>query len=244
MTTIIQHSQGSALGDYIKLYHMDLTTKFGETDFFFIEGPEGGGTAHAVTFDGQLYSPFDCSATGFEVTGDGQLPRPTLTVSNASGIFTPLLIAYDDLKGATITRMRTFSKFLDDGSDPDPDARFADEVFIINKKTVDDGDMVQWELIAAIDVEGVIIPGRQITRDYCSHSTRVWTGSAFDLTDATCPWGASPGQEQAYDVDGVATTDAAEVFSKRLNSCCKARFGDTAELPYAGWPGVARVRAR
>lgn len=243
MTTIIQHSQGSELGEYIKLFHLDLSA-FGETDFYFIPGPEGGGSAHSVTFDGQVYSPFDITADGFEMSGDGKLPRPTLTVSNVSGIFTPLLVAHKDLKGAILTRMRTFSKFLDDGSDPDPTARFADDVFILNKKTKDDGNIVQWECAALMDVEGARLPGRQIVRDYCDHTTRQWNGSAYVYTNATCPWGTESGQEQAYDANGDPVADGSEVFSKRLDTCCRPRFGQNAELPYRGFPGVARVRAR
>lgn len=243
MTTIIQHSQQSELGEYVKLYHLDLSA-FGETDFYFIEGPEGGGASHAVTFGGQVYSPFDISATGFEMDGEGKLPRPTLTVSNVSNIFTPLLVAHKDLKGAVLTRMRTFSKFLDTGSDPDTDARFADDIFILNKKIKDDGEVVQWELAAAMDVEGAVLPGRQIVRDYCDHTTRQWNGSAFVYTNATCPWGTGVGQTQAYDKEGNTCAAADEVFSKRLDTCCRVRFGQNAELPYRGWPGVARIRAR
>lgn len=243
MTTIIQHSQQSELGEYVKLFHMDLSM-FGESDFYFTPGPEGGGAAQSATFGGQVYSPFDIVASGFDVSGDNKLPRPTLTVSNVSGIFTPLLVAHDDLKGAIVTRMRTFSKFLDDGSDPDTSARYADDIFIINKKITDDDEVVTWELAALMDVEGARLPGRQIVRDYCDHTTRQWNGSAFVYTNATCPWGTEPGQTQAYDRDGNTTTAANEVFSKRLDSCCRARFGNDAELPYRGWPGVARVRAR
>ena len=75
----------------------------------------------------------------------GQLPRPTLTISNALGLITAILLNVNqvttgnDLTGATVTRIRTLARYLDavnfpGGTNPlgtpDPTAEFPQEVYI------------------------------------------------------------------------------------------------------------------
>lgn len=240
MTKIIEHSQKSYLGSYVKLYHLDLS-KFNQGHFYMVEGPEGGGTAHQVVFDEITYSPYDLVAEGFDVTSDGSLPRPRFSISNVGGVFTSLVIENNNLKGATLTRIKTFDRFLDDGDDPDPDATFGSDVYFLDKKIRDDEERIEWELASAMDRTGSTIPGRTMVRGFCDHVTRSWDPVAgdYDYSKATCPWDGDP-----FDRNGDSVASGAdEVFSKKLDSCCKARFG-TAELPFRGFPGVARVRKR
>ncbi len=74
-----------------------------------------------IKFAGNTYQALPMEADGFEYKGGGGggLPRPTLKVSNAFGLFTSYLIdvnavtAGNDLTGAKITRVRTLSRFLE-----------------------------------------------------------------------------------------------------------------------------------
>ena len=71
-----------------------------------------------IVWAGNSYQRFPIKAEGFQY-GKGQLPRPTLTVSNALGTITAILLninnttAGNDLTGATVTRIRTLARFLD-----------------------------------------------------------------------------------------------------------------------------------
>lgn len=66
-----------------------------------------------VIWNGLTYSAFPMEVNGFEWSGKGQLPRPTMTVSNVLGTVTALVLMYDDLAGCKVTRIRTLAKFLD-----------------------------------------------------------------------------------------------------------------------------------
>ena len=71
-----------------------------------------------IVWAGNSYQRFPIQAEGFAFQ-KGMLPRPTLTVSNALGTITAILLnvntttAGNDLTGATVTRIRTLAKFLD-----------------------------------------------------------------------------------------------------------------------------------
>ena len=65
-----------------------------------------------LTWQGQEYAPFPISGEGFSRTSDQQ-PQPKLLVGNVDGSITRLCMDYEDLVGATITRKRTFQRYLD-----------------------------------------------------------------------------------------------------------------------------------
>ena len=54
----------------------------------------------------QTYYAMPIEATNFEVRGDGQLPRPTLTIANPQGVITDAIKRRSDLVGNTIIRKR------------------------------------------------------------------------------------------------------------------------------------------
>lgn len=228
------HIQSTRLGAKVRLYHIDLSA-FALDDFFITGGPNGG---QAVSFGNQVYSPWPIQAEGFEVT-TGKLPTPTLTLANVEGILDPMVEQNGDLIGARLTRITTYDRYLDGGLEPNGDAHLTPDVYELVSLEDHNDEVVSWRLGALIDQEGVNLPGRQCVRDYCDHVVRCWTGSGFDYSGATCPYTGG-----AKDVNGVATTGANEVFSKRLVTCCQARFGATAALPFRGFPGVARLKGR
>lgn len=234
------HIQKMALGAAVELIEVDLT-RFGEGILRWVVGDEND-SAHTVTFDGQTYTPFPVKMEGFEVTATGPLPRPSIAVPDIEGLLSSIVYANGNLIGAPVRRIQTFDKFLDDGDDPDPDATRPIENYLLAKKTRHKpGEVIQWEMQAAIDVEGVMIPARQLMRDFCDHVYRVWDplAGAFNYTGVTCPY-TSP---TSFDAEDNATTSANDVCGKRLGSC-KKRFGANAELPFRGCPAMSRIRVR
>jgi len=64
-----------------------------------------------IIWQGDAYEKYPIQAEGFEYSGSGSLPRPTLTISNVFGFVSALIIntnkvtAKNDLQGAKFTRL-------------------------------------------------------------------------------------------------------------------------------------------
>ena len=131
-----------------------------------------------IVWAGNTYQRFPIEAEGFAFT-KGQLPRPTLTVSNALGTISAILIDVNntttgnDLTGATVTRIRTLARFLDAVNfpgdinpygTPDNTAEFPQEIYKVDRKSAENRDVVQFELAAVFDIAGIRAPQRQCTR--------------------------------------------------------------------------------
>jgi len=131
-----------------------------------------------IVWAGNSYQRFPVKAEGFAFT-KGQLPRPTLTISNALGTITSILLTVNatttgnDLTGATVTRIRTLARFIDAvnfPSDvnpygtPDSNAEFPQEIYKIDRKAAENRQVVQFELAAVFDLAGIRAPNRQCTR--------------------------------------------------------------------------------
>lgn len=131
-----------------------------------------------IIWAGNSYIKMPIQAEGFAFT-NGQLPRPTLTISNALGTITAILLNVNtvttgiDLTGATVKRIRTLARYLDASNfsggtnplgTPDPTAEFPQEIYTIDRKSAENRDVVQFELAAVFDLAGIRAPKRQCTR--------------------------------------------------------------------------------
>tara|TARA_R100000353_G_scaffold11708_3_gene12309 strand:+ start:3103 stop:3726 length:624 start_codon:yes stop_codon:yes gene_type:complete len=143
-----------------------------------------------VVFQSNSYQRVAVKIEGFERKSTGVLPRPTITFSNLGGInrdpsttnvitmsdFLATVNAvtpHNDLIDAKVTRKMPLASALDNanfasGSNPfgTPSAdRLRDEIFVIDRKSVESRKVVQFELTAAHDLENRLIPQRVVTRD-------------------------------------------------------------------------------
>ena len=122
------------------------------------------------------YLRFPIQASGFAFQ-KGQLPRPKIIISNATGLISSILLSVNetttgnDLTGATVTRIRTLAKFIDavnfadeTNATADPTAEFPQEIYSIDRKSTENREVVEFELAAPTDLAGVRIPKRQCTR--------------------------------------------------------------------------------
>jgi len=131
-----------------------------------------------IVWAGNSYQRFPIEAQGFAFQR-GQLPRPTLTVSNALGTITAILLNVNstttgnDLTGATVIRIRTLARFLDAVNfpgdinpygTPDNTAEFPQEIYKIDRKSAENRDIVSFELASVFDLAGIRAPNRQCTR--------------------------------------------------------------------------------
>tara|TARA_Y100000114_G_scaffold31247_1_gene26841 strand:+ start:201 stop:779 length:579 start_codon:yes stop_codon:yes gene_type:complete len=131
-----------------------------------------------IIWAGDTYVKMPIQAEGFAFR-EGQLPRPTLTISNALGTITAILLNVNsvttgnDLTGATVTRIRTLARYLDSINfpgntnpygTPDPTAEFPQEIYKIDRKATENREIVRFELAAVFDLAGIRAPKRQCTR--------------------------------------------------------------------------------
>lgn len=244
MTTPVLDIQKPDLGPIAELYEVDCTAIFGEI-LRFVPAPLIVDTTapnpQPVVWQGNTYEPRACQSSGWEWDGQGPLPQPTLTLGNTDRAVSALCIANSDLQGAIVTRHRVPLKYLDGMPDADPDIEFDPDVFIIDQKTVQNKMVVTFNLGAAIDIQGRLIPGRQVVQGYCSFRQRVWDAVAgefvYNQGMAACPYTGGA----LFDIAGNPVSDPTlEVFSKRLKSCCGVRF--SGDLPFGGFPGAAQFQ--
>ena len=143
-----------------------------------------------VIYRGNPYQRGAVQTQGIEKKSTGVLTRPIITFSNLGGIVRDpstniartmsdflanvnFVTPNNDLTKAKITRKMPLASALDDknflsGSNPfgTPSTdRLRDEIFVIDRKAIENRQVVQFELTAAHDLENRLIPQRTITRD-------------------------------------------------------------------------------
>lgn len=224
----IQKLEASAL---VEFFILDLSLVIPNTKRYFHSGTnELNGN---VVWQGIEYQRWPVLTEGFAKSGQGVLPRPKVQVSNLGGMLSGDLIAFDDLVGCQVTRKQTLVKFLDavnfkDGNPhADPEQYFDDEIWFIEQKTMENRYYVEFELASPFDLEGVMLPYRQILKNYCTWSYRGpecgYTGPYFDK-------------------DGKPTSNVSEDVCGKKVKDCKVRqpyFANNV-LPFGGFPGATK----
>lgn len=190
----------------------------------FLVSPEqsGGAEVQYVDRDGTLrtYIPLPINAAGFEISGSNSLPQPKVLISNVDGAFTLYNHDFEDLIGFSLTRIRTYAKYLRsiDGvsqASYDANAHFTPDTWWFNRKTEETITGVTYELTSVFDMEGVYLPKRRMYSNFCPFEYR--------------------GPECQYAGGAVSNPD---VCPKTL-SACQARFGSQGlPLRFGGFPAA------
>ena len=137
-----------------------------------------------IIWQSNTYTRMPCKAEGFKYTGKGKLPRPTISFSNLLGTITAIIqltnnatiLPFTDLAGAKVTRRRTLARFLDEENFPsnvnpykvgsvDPTAEMPQEIYFIDRKVIENRDIVQFELVSTFDLIGIAAPKKLVTRE-------------------------------------------------------------------------------
>ncbi len=234
------------LGEFVVLYMLDASG-LGGSYYYFTQSAHESAVVQWKRHPNDNrpgpadYSPIDIEAEGFEFSGQGQLPRPKFRISNVTLALMSAVIAWNDLLGAVVTRYRTLKKYLYGQPGYDPDAHFPEDVYVIERKTLQSKVMIEWELSSILDFQGQQLPRRKALRDYCTHRYRVWDPNAekFIYTHARCPYRGN----RYYDALDVEQAGHPELdrCGKRLSSC-RLRFTGKQPLPTTALPGLARSR--
>lgn len=207
-----------------------------------------------LVWAGQAYQALPIQAEGFELTGKGTLPRPTLRISNLAGTISTLITTLPEgLQGAKVTRIRTLRRFLDpvnfsgydnilleDGSrllteesyffklevigvTSDPYAEFPRQVYYIDRLSLENRDIIEFELASVFDLAGVRAPKRQCV-----------TRCQWKYRSAECSYTGT----NYFDINNnVVYQPSQDVCGKTVTSC-EARFGTSAALPFGGFPSI------
>ena len=178
-SAIVSNLQNTNPSAIIELFTLQLDNSLhGATTIYRFHAGSSLKDNGEIVWAGNSYQRFPIQAEGFAFR-QGQLPRPTLTVSNALGTITAILLsvntttAGNDLTGATVTRIRTLAKFLDAVNfpgdinpygTPDSTAEFPQEIYKIDRKSAENREVVQFELASVFDLAGIRAPNRQCTR--------------------------------------------------------------------------------
>lgn len=221
MTVPVSDLQAIAPSAIIELFVLELNvTQHGVNDIYRFHAGTNLNNNSELVWAGNSYLRFPIEAEGFEYSGNGQLPRPKVRVSNVFGTITALLLSLPSgLEGAKFTRIRTLARYIDAvnfpggvnpyGS-PDPTAEFPQEIFYIDRKTAENRDVVEFELAAAFDLAGIRAPKRQCIANICQ----------WEYRSTECSYA---GADYYDENDNPVATLAADVCGKRLSSC-QARF--------------------
>jgi lambda family phage minor tail protein L len=178
-----------------------------------------------VVYDGNTYTALPMQTTGFELSTNGQLERPSIKFANVGLAITGLTNTYDDLVGATVQRIRTLTTYLDGQPGADPDAYWGPDEWVIEQKASEDKLAVAFQLSVPFDLEGRSLPGRRLLREQCQWIYRDNIGCHYN---GASYWDAN---------DNVVGTLAQDACGKRLESC-RLRFGSGSRLPFGGFPGL------
>lgn len=223
----------------ITLWQLD-TTMLGGQWFYFTSATDA---THEIVWGGQPYAALPMKADGFEMTTKGQIPQPTISISNIYGAGNLLLDSYKGLLGAQLVRLLTLRRFLDDGKTPDPAAFITRDKFTVAQKTSHNAIEVAFKLTSHMDQEGVMLPRRIVSRDFCSHVYRRWVqigpsppDGYFDYTIATCPYTGG----NYWNERDQSCPDYLDQCSRNVIGCTN-RFG-AAPLPARFFPAVGRAR--
>ena len=221
---VINESRRLTQDSPITLYHISgeassLASSW-NNDLFLVSPEESGG--HPVEYvdrddNVRTYTPIPIAAGGFELSGSNNLPQPRLQISNIDGQMTLYNFDFEDLIGFSLTRIRTYAKYLKsiDGVDTgsfDRDAHWTPDTWWFNRKVNESKLGVTYELTSVFDLEGLAIPKRRMYSNFCP----------FDYRGPECQYSGS----------AVSSPD---VCPKTLDAC-RQRFGNN--LRFGGFPAV------
>jgi len=132
------------------------------------------------------YFYIPCKAEGFDFSED-TLPRPTLTFDNTDGFFSLKTRYFKDFVGFDVKRKKTFVKFLHDSNFPNNknpfgtgnESSYPDEEYSINKKNMENSDIISFEMVSKFEKEGGLIPARRIRYNVCPWQYRNVNGCGY-----------------------------------------------------------------
>ncbi|MDU4998919.1 MAG: phage minor tail protein L [Enterobacteriaceae bacterium] len=192
-----------------------------------------------ILFGGNTYEFWPFQLTDLELSTE-QAAEPKLSVSNLDGHITALCLQFKDMVNAKVSIIDTYAVYLDSVNFPggvnptaDPTA-FSLQTFWLDTKSSEDDEVVTWSLSSPADLQGLVIPTRQIT-SLCEWALRGQYRSGDGCTYNGTAY---------FDAKGNAVADPALDVCGGCLSDCRKRFGaglvepNTAILDFGGFPAT------
>jgi len=223
----------------LSLWVLDATNIGLSTVYNFYDGTSAN--FQPIVFNSVTYTPFPIAVEGMGYDGRGSPVRPKLTASNINGFTSSLLLQYQSLIGARIIRRRVFARYIDAANfpgsvnpygTPDPTAAYPDEVWFINRKIVENQQVVQWELASLFETDGVRLPRRTIQAGVCP----------FKYRGQDCGYNGPPiaDRNNKLFVGGAGTYGLTLVNQGTYNSVTLYNAGDYVTI-YSPLPQLANI---
>lgn len=212
----------------IELYIIDLTKINGDVLRFHSGKNE---LLNDLVWQGQTYGAHPVQGSGFEFNGSGKSNRPSLTFSNIDGFLTGLTQDYQDLVGAVVIRKLVYARYMDAENfifgNPSADpSQEVNQRYLIEQLDSINETFASFKLAIPAEMDGSIIPKRQITANTCLWSYR----------KDECPYRGGPVADELNKPTNDPTKDQC---SKSIKGC-KLRFGENSPLPFGGFPSISR----
>ena len=153
------------------------------------------------------YTAFPIEMDGVELSADGSINRPTLTLANVANTFSSLIgnIKAEDLIGERVTKRTTLKKYLyGETGDASPPVEFPVRKFILDRISSENNVAVSYELSAPYDLSGIKLPNRTVVGKYCS-----WQYQGYNLDEkGGCIWNKNSVVSYANGSNGIVTHKA------------------------------------
>lgn len=238
MSAISEHRQSDVLGAPVELFMLDLTTIGVAEVYYFCSDFD-------VSFGGQEYQHVPVKLGEMERTITGEMTAPRLSLPNINKFSSALVVQYNDLVGAEVTRTTTYEKFLDGRPTADGSAIEQQDVFVIEQKVGLNKVYAEWELRVLADTGDRSVPGRICMKDLCPFAYRIWNAETEQFVyprRMPCPY-IHPTIFRT--IDNEPTTDPAlDKCDHTVAGGCSAREPGWPGgiLLFGGYPGMSRYR--
>ena len=156
----------------------------------------------SIFFNSQEYFAAPIQITGYEISAKGSPPRPKMSVTtdpeglpqevkNRITFIKTAIRDLDDLVGSKVTRIRTFTKYIDnsnfydadgnllssivnppEGFDPDPNAQFPPDIYFVDRKSAETVNVLELELASPFDTQDLKLPARVVNDFNCPWTYR------------------------------------------------------------------------
>lgn len=113
-----------------------------------------------IEFSGIRYKAWPIKLSGFASNAKGALPKPKIDIANINGAIAALLVVYQPYE-AVVRRRMVYRRHLDDGADPNQDAQFEPQEYILNRWERNDINCVL-HLATELEKLNAEIPSRRI----------------------------------------------------------------------------------
>lgn len=204
------------IADPLRFHTNGVVETLDEVNNRFIPNPD-------MTYKGQVYTYAHIDISGLQISNDGKVNTPTLTVMNEirgqRGAVSALCMLYNNLVGARLNFYMTSESAYNSGV-----VQEERQVWYVDRKSDDNHINVAFELTSPLDFKRQQIPTRLVS-DVCYWAMR----------------GEYRGESCGYTGTKYFDQRGEPVNSITLDECggtcedCIKRFGQDVELPFGGF---------